>query len=289
MPLFFGAEGTLGIISEVILKAVPLGYQPTRVIATFRDFEPALDYMKAVKELKPERLNFYDLHIIREARETGKNLDGVIRRFENGFVVFTSFSERTGMKMRKMLALREKTPRTTKFTFESPETRTTLDEFENSLTNYLSYVKNGERVPILTDFYLPDYNIAGFLQDLKVLAEKLELDLTLYGSFATGIYNLRPKFNLEADDYRKKATTFLRAGAYVISRQGGKLAGGTPEGRLKAVVTNGEMPEPEKALYTEIKQLFDANGILNPDVKLGANSRFTLTHFRSVNQPEIML
>ncbi len=289
MPLFFGAEGTLGIISEVILKAVPLGYQPTRVIATFRDFEPALGYMKAVKGLKPERLNFYDLHIIREARETGKNLDGVIRRLENGFVVFTSFSERTGMKMRKMLALREKTPRTTKFTFESPETRTTLDEFENSLTNYLSYVKNGERVPILTDFYLPDYNIAGFLQDLKVLAEKLELDLALYGSFATGIYNLRPKFNLEADDYRKKATTFLRAGAYVISRQGGKLAGGTPEGRLKAVVTNGEMPEPEKALYTEIKQLFDANGILNPDVKLGANSRFTLTHFRSVNQPEIML
>ena len=144
-------------------------------------------------------------------------------------------------------------------------------------------------MPILTDFYLPVDNLEPFLKDLQILGEKLELDLALYGSFATGIFSLRPKFDLEADDYRKKVTTFLRAGAYIIDRQGGKLAGGTPEGRLKAVVTNAEMPEPEQKLYNDIKQVFDPNGILNPDVKLGAVSKFTLTHFRDTNQPKIML
>ena len=81
----------------------------------------------------------------------------------------------------------------------------------------------------------------------------------------------------------------MRAGAYVIDRQGGKLAGGTPEGRLKAVVTNNEMSDAKKNLYTGIKKIFDANEIFNPDVKLGANSKFTLTHFRDSNQPKIMV
>ncbi len=289
MPLFFGAQGTLGIISEVILKAVPMREKPQRVVATFKDFKSAEEYMRAVKELKPEKLDFYDLKIIMEARETGKNLDGVIRRLEDGYVVFASFAERAGLKMRKMMALKDKTPRTTKFIFEKPETRATLNEFENSLVNYLGYVKNCERVPILTDFYLPAYNLENFLKDLEVLAKKLELDLALYGSYATGIYHLRPKFDLAAEGYSRRATTFLRAGAYVISRQGGSLTGGTPEGRLKAVVVNDEMPEAEKELYAEIKKLFDPRGIMNPDVKLGTVSRFTLTHFRDTNQPKVML
>lgn len=287
MPLFFGAQGTLGIISEVILRATPLKNRPERVIATFREIGPALDYLKEIESLKPEKLDIYDLKIVMEARESGKNLDGVIRRLKDGFVVYASFSERANSRIKKIMSLRDKMPRGTKFIFESPENKMTLNEFENSLNNYLSYVKNGERVPILTDFYLPEYNIENFLKDLDVLKEKLGLDLSLYGSYAAKNYSLRPKFDLEDPEFSKQATTFLRAGAYVISRQGGNLAGGTPEGRLKAVAINHKMPQSHHDLYENIKQIFDPNNILNPDVKLGANSRFTLTHFRHTNLPKI--
>lgn len=288
-PLFFGAQGTLGIISEVILKAVPMNSRPMRVVATFKEIGTALIYMKAIQALKPEKIDFYDLKIIAEARETGKNLDGVIKKLDDGYVIYASFTERAASKLKKIMILKDKLPRSSKFVFEKPENKTTLNEFENSLTNYLSYVKDGERVPILTNFYLPEENIEDFLKDLKILGEKLKLDLALYGSLATSIYSLRPKFNLEAEDYNKQATTFLRAGAYVINRQEGKLAGGTPEGRLKAVVVNDEMPDSEKQLYNDIKRIFDPNEILNPDIKLGAVSRFTLTHFRNTNQPKIMI
>ena len=289
MPLFFGAQGTLGIISEVILRATPLKHRPMRVAATFKEIKPAIRYMKEIQSLKPENIDIYDLNIIMEAKETGKNLDGVVHKFDRGYVVFASFTERATSRIRKIIAMKSKYPRNTKFVFEKPENRTTLNELENSLANYLGYIKNGERVPILTDFYLPPYNLENFLKDLEVLAEKLKLDLALYGSYATSIYSLRPKFDLSAEDYSKKATTFLRAGAYVIDRQGGALAGGTPEGRLKAAVVNDEMPEAQKELYLEIKKIFDPNDILNPDIKLGAKSKFTLTHFRSTNQPEIMI
>ena len=67
------------------------------------------------------------------------------------------------------------------------------------------------------------------------------------------------------------------------------MAGGSPEGRLKAVAINAEMSDAKQKLYSDIKNIFDKNGILNPDVKLGANSKFTLTHFRNSNQPKIMI
>ncbi len=289
MPLFFGAQGTLGIISEVILRAVPLRAKANRVVATFKEIDDAIKYLEKIAELMPRKLNLYDLKIIMEARESGKNLDGVIKRLEDGYVVFASFDDKRNNYIKKILNIKEILPRNVKFIFEAPENQTTLNEFENSLANYLGYVKNGERVPILTDFYLPAYNIKNFLKDLAILEEKLDLDLALYGSFSNSTYSLRPKFNLEDKDFNRKAATFLKAGAYIINRQGGSLTGGTPEGRLKAVVTNTEMPSAEEKLYTEIKELFDKNGILNPDVKLGASSKFTLTHFRDTNRPKIML
>ena len=289
MPLFFGAQGTLGVISEVILRAVPLNKKPTRVVATFKELDSALEFAYAVKSLKPRKIDFYDLKIIQEARESGKNLDGVIRKIEDGFVVLVSLDERINGCIKKITNMQKDYPRTSKFIFEDINNRVALNEFENALSVYLNNSKGGERVPILTDFYLPARNIGGFLKDLKVLEEKLKLDLALYGSYATSIYSLRPKFNLEDKDFNKKAATFLRAGAYIIDRQDGKLAGGTPEGRLKAVVTNTEMKDAEQDLYTKIKEIFDQNRILNPDIKLGASSKFTLTHFRDSSLPKIML
>ncbi len=289
MPLFFGAQGTLGIISEVILRAIPLKTKASRVVATFKEIDSALKYLEEVVELVPRKLNLYDLKIIMEARESGKNLDGVIRRLDDGYVVFANFDDKRAGYMKKILNIRNTLPRNVRFIFETPENQTTLNEFENSLTNYLGYVKNGERVPILTDFYLPAYNLKNFLNDLTILEEKLNLDLALFGSFGNSIYSLRPKFNLEDKDFNRKAATFLKAGAYIINRQGGSLTGGTPEGRLKAIVTNTEMPSAEQKLYSEIKQIFDKNCILNPDIKLGASSKFTLTHFRDTNRPKIMI
>ena len=191
--------------------------------------------------------------------------------------------------LKKLAHLKQVLPRNIKYIFESPKTYHILNEFENSLASYLNHARGGERVPVLTDFYLPAANLENFLSDLKVVGEKLNLDLALYGSYSTSNYSLRPRFDLEDPDFNKKVATFLRAGAYVINRQNGSLTGGTPEGRLKSVVTNTEMLEPTKNLYLEIKKLFDQNGILNPDVKLGASSKFTLTHFRDSSLPTVMM
>ncbi|MBR2840074.1 FAD-binding oxidoreductase [Candidatus Saccharibacteria bacterium] len=280
MPLFFGSQGTLGVISEVILRAVPLREKVMRAVATFRELDTAIKFMDEVNGLKPREINLYDLKILQTVRATGKNLDGVIRKMEDGYVVSMTFDERRNYVVRKLERLRQAFPRNSKFVFDTPENQLALNEFENAITSYLHNTKKGERIPVLTDFYVPSVNLVNFTRDLEILGKKLDLELALFGSYSTGIYNLRPIFDFEQENLNRQIATFLKAGAYIIQRQSGTLTGGTPEGRLKAVAVNGELLDSAKEFYGKIKQIFDPNNILNPDVKLGADSRFTLTHFR---------
>lgn len=286
MPLFFGAEGTLGVITEVILKAVPMRKKPMRAVMTAKNIDQMIKSMISIKSLRPKELNLYDLKIVQEARESGKNLDGIIKKLEDGFVAFMSFDEFQNITLKKLEELKASLAPNTKIILEKDKDSININELENSLACYLNHVKNGERTPILTNFYIPSWNLSSFLKDLEILKEKLELDLLLYGSYANSIYSLRPKFNLEEDGINKKIATFLRAGSYIIYRQGGVLDAGESTGRLKATVSNEKLLDSERELYEEIKNMFDRNNILNPGVKLGADSKFSLTHFRSEALPK---
>ena len=289
MPLFFGAQGTLGIISEVIMRAVPIKKQPRRVVATFEDFAMAQKFLDLANSFKPKELNLYDIRIIKTAEETGKRLSEITRKMSDGFVVFARFDDKSKSCLRKIASIKKMLPKSTQLIVESPKTEHALNEFENSLVSFLNHTRSGERVPLLTDFYLPARNLQNFMSDMQILSKSLKLDLALYGSYSTSNYSLRPKFNIEEKDFNKRAVAFLRAGAFVINRQGGSLTGGSPEGRVKAVVTNEEMLENERNLYLAIKAVFDRYDIMNPNVKLGANARFTITHFRTTGSAKIVI
>lgn len=289
MPLFFGAEGTLGVITEVILRAVPLHKETKRVLATFEDFNVAQKFMDVVNALKPRELNIYDIEIIRTAEETGKRLNDVTKKMEKGYVVFAKFDSKNKSCLRKVAGVRKALPRSSQLFVENGKTVATLNEFENSLISFLNYTRSGERIPVLTDFYLPAHNLERFMTDLTLLEKNLKLNLAIYGSYSSSNYSLRPKFNLEKDDYRKSVVTFLKTGAYVIGRQGGSITGGSPEGRVKAIVTNAEMSESEAKLYKAIKQAFDRYNVLGSTVKLGAAPNYTIAHFRTTSSAKIVI
>lgn len=288
-PLFFGAQGTLGVISEVILRATPIKNQVKRVVATFEEFDVAQKFLDLANSLKPKELNIYDLKIIKVAEESGKRLSEITRKMDRGYVVFAKFDDHSKSCLKKIASVKKVLPKSSQLVIESSRDEAKLNEFENSLISFLNGARSGERVPILTDFYLPAGNLGHFVQDLTVLEDSLKLDLAMFGSYSASNYSLRPKFKVGDKDFSRKAIAFLRAGTYVINREGGSVTGGSPEGRVKAIVSNEAMSDDEKALYNTIKQIFDRHNIMNPTVKLGADNRFTITHFRTTSSSRVVI
>lgn len=289
LPLFFGAEGTLGFISEVILRAVPITRQTKRVVATFEDFDTTQKFLEYANSLKPRELNLYNINVIKVAEETGKRLSSITRKMEAGYVVFARFDSGHRAKLRKIAGTKKLLPRTSQLIIDSPKTETALDEFCNSLISFLNCARAGERLPLLVDYYIPPQNLRGFMSDLAVLERNLGIELSMFGSYSSSNYSIRPKFDLSKEGFSRDALAFLRAGAYIINRQGGSLTGGGPEGRVKALITNRELSDAEKVLYSAIKLIFDRHGILNPGTKLGADPRYTISHFRTTNSARVMI
>ena len=280
MPLFLGAQGTLGIITEVILRAVPIPKRTKRAVATFDDFKMTKEFLEMVAAMKPRKLNLYDMRIVKVAEETGKKLGRIIGKLEKGFVVQVEFDSRTGSALRKIESIRKVLPKNAQLLTESAKNTVELDELDNSLTSFLNQTRRGERMPLAVDFTVPAANLDKFIHDITVLEKSLDMELALYGSYLANCYSLSPEFNTKEKDFAKKSVAFLRASGFIIRRQDGRLAGGTPEGRVKALVTNADLSESEISLYTSIKDLFDKYKIMNPGVKLGADSSFTIRHFR---------
>ena len=288
-PLFFGAQGTLGVISEVILRAIPIKNQIKRVVATFEDFDIAQKFLDLANSLKPKELNIYDIKIIKTAENSGKRLSEITRKMDKGYVVFAKFDNKHSSCLRKIQSIRKVLPKSSQLIVESKDTEAKLNEFENSLIVFLNSARSGERVPILTDFYMPAANLGKFVQDLEFLEKSLKLDLSIFGSYSAANYSLRPRFKVDSRDFSKNAVAFLRAGSYLIKHEGGSITGGSPEGRVKALVSNESLEDSEKALYAAVKKIFDRHDIVNPGVKLGADSRFTITHFRTSTSTRVVV
>lgn len=289
LPLLFGSEGTLGIISEVILRAELLPPKPVRLVATLNSIRSTVNYLAHVAKLNPLELNIYDLRVLKIAEERGKNLSKVTRKLQSGYVVFASFNDGGIKGSKKIRQCIKNIPSTSSYLLEDEDNAAILDEFESSIDNFLSSSNNGERVPLLSNFTLPSENLIAFIKDLELLEQKIRLDLPIFGSFSNSNYSIRPSLRISEPNLEQRVAILLKTGDILINTHGGSLAGGYPEGRVKAIITNESMDKEEKALYKEIKEAFDPSNILGPDAKLGTDKNFTLKHLRTTKTPKIML
>ncbi len=282
LPLFFGAEGTLGVITEVILRAVPVQKEIRRVAATFDDYGLAGKFLEVVKPLRPLELDLYDLRAVKAVEENGKKPNTITKKMDGGFVVFAKFEGKCGAKIRKIDNFNNKVLKSSQIFIENNKTAGALNELESNLASFVNRIRVSDTAPLMIGFSLPEGRVLNFLSDLKFLETSLKMKLILYGSYSANNYNLSPKIDINSSDASKIAVNFLKTSAYVVQRQGGVITGGIPEGRVKALVTENSMTEAEKVLYSSIKNAFDRQGILNPGVKVDTDSRFTIRHFRSL-------
>ena len=289
LPLFIGSEGSLGVISEVILKVVPIKKSPVRIITTFPKLSLAVKFLELTKEFKPRNLNIHDIRIIKQAEENGKSLSEITRKLEEGYAVFACFDDKGSSTAKKFESISKNLSRSSKIFIENVDNSTLFDEYENAVSNYLNVTSRGEHVSLLSNFSLPADQLQAFVEELATLEKAIKLDLPLYGSYSNGIYNIRPPLDIKDANYPKRACEVLSLGSTLIHRHNGSLAGGSPEGRVKALITNRHLEDSEKEIYKTIKTAFDPNGVLNPSIKLGANTNFTIHHFRTTPSSKFVL
>lgn len=287
LPLFFGSQGTLGVITEVILKVEPAINRSTRVALGFSSVRPAINFLEDAAELDASSLDIYDSAIIRAAASTGKELSICEPLLGRGYYVIVSFNDSPMKNRRKLKKLLQDLPDSTNIAIETPDNRDEFEALSAALTSYLNDTE-GERTPLVDDAYVPAEQLPNFLVGLKALAESYETQLPIYGSYAISTYTVRPEIDMTSVDGRQSAVQFIKDYYSLLKDYDGRIVAGGGEGRTKGMVTTRDLPENERELYEQVKKIFDPNNILNPEVKLGATRESVMKHLRTNNKTGII-
>lgn len=288
MPLFFAAQGTLGVITEVILRVEPIARKSTHLLATFNSIRPAQDFAKEVLELNPASLDLYDARIFRAASEHGKTLEILNPEIKKGYYLLASFNDHPFKMKPKIKKCLEKVRSAINTIVEDEENERDFELLDSALTSYLNDDVSGERLPLADDTRIPADQFPSFVAELRLLEHKFNHSAPIYGSVATDLYTVRPDFDLTDPDERKSALRFFQAYTNLVESHDGSIAGGSAEGRTKAVLTTPRLSTRERDLYHKVKTIFDPNNILNPSVKLGSKAATVVRYFRTKSNEGII-
>lgn len=277
-PLFIGSQGTLGIISEMILQTDFISFHQSVVALVFKEKTAARDGIDVVRKLQPAFAEYFDGEIFDMAAKNGKVYDWYgSEEKAHAAVIIVGFDDINAKVRKKKIAKLQKG-------FVHSNTIMTIATDDVEVAKFMAALNvteaafepsvRGDTWPeILTDFYVPEPRFEEFTGALPALAEKLNLELPLYGHALTGVYSTRVPLHMGRVGDRQKIFKLLDEFASMLEHYDGYLVANGGDGRLKAKFALKHVDEKSREMYTALRAIFDPHATLNPGIKQDVDMR----------------
>ncbi len=276
-PLFIGSQGTLGSISEVILRTDFYSEQEAILAVACNTTEQARDIATLLAPLAPAVLETIDGDYYEAARKHGKRfLFDTKDEALPGAVVYAIFDDHNErIRLRKLRkAAKLLSARNVRVATSESGRLEDLRALRGAIEIAELPLRADETIAAICDgAYVPVERHEEFAMTVVGLAEKSHVKLPLIVNALTGIVSTRPLLHLKKVADTQKVFTLLTEYAELVHKAGGTIAGKTAEGRLNAYAGYALLDDTVIDLYAKIRTIFDPFGTLNPGVKQVNDSR----------------
>jgi len=260
--LFVGSEGTLGVVTEIILKINPKPRATSTALATFDNLE---DAGHAVTEIMHSGILPSVLEIL--GRETlvaiNQNTDLNLPEVDAMLLVETDgyTSEETEYQMKKILDVFRKNHAQEVKEAKSEAEVTELWKARKSAYAVLARIKTHF---VLEDVTVPIGKVAKMLRGVNEIAKKYNLQIATFGHAGDG--NLHPQILYDGYDADQVRRTEAASGELfrLATQLEGTLTGEHGIGLSKAPYMTLEHDPVAMDVMRSLKRMFDPNNILNP-------------------------
>lgn len=274
-PLFIGSQGTLGIVSEVIMKIIETPRDPLVGAIAFADHDAARDGLDQLRSLGSTSLELIDGRLFEHAATFGKSYpfyDEARGKGDVAAIVVFEFDNHSGRAKKhagkKIAKLFEKDEDTTVAIERGSDKIDTLRRLRDVTTLTIGPEKAGVSAPPLLDgAYIPPERLEDFAKTVKTLESRHHVDIALYGHAGQSVYYARPLFDLAKVGDRQKLLKLLADWTTAVSAHGGHTVAEAGEGRLKAPFAYNALDSELVDLISSIRDIFDPQGVLNTGVK----------------------
>jgi FAD/FMN-containing dehydrogenase len=279
-PLFVGSQGTLGVIVEMIMRSEFRSTHIATAALVFESGEQARDALDDICKMAPAFVEYFDAALLDRASAAGKDYDFYVAAKESFspasvvLVGFDDFSERQRAKHIKRLSkMFDKQPGVMCVTAAGDITDMLADA--RGIGYYSSSPDHAtESAPSLfAGFHVPTERLEEFTKGLAEIAANNHIALPMAGHAYTNIYGIYPMLSLSKVADKQKIFKLLEELTLLVYAHKGTMIAEGGEGRLKTKCVYGQLGERIVRMYTEIRQVCDPHGTLNPGVKQVADVR----------------
>lgn len=256
--LMIGSEGTLGIITELVVGLEVRPATPATIIATFPHIKNAAAAAAALLRFKPSMLEIIDQTTLK-AVEAWHPLG-----FEVAGSVLLMQLDEDQERAEEVLELCQGFEM-----IDGAASSEAADAVEFIRVRKLAYPAL-ERLgaTLLDDVAVPISKIAELVERVEALAQRYELTIGIFGHAGDG--NMHPTIVHDHGDLQAQERAIAAFGEIVEIAQslGGTASGEHGIGSIKQGFAANELSPAVIELQRSIKKVFDPKGILNPGKKL---------------------
>lgn len=272
-PLFIGSQGTLGIISEIVLKTAFYSSNQTILVAVLPSLDVARDAVDDLRKLEPVSIDIFDGQIFEEARTKGKHfpaLESNTDKYSTGAVVFTvfsNFSSRTRQhKIKRAIKALEKLEATIINSDENDQDDLSSIR-EVAQSTFMAESTDDSYPPLVDGAMIPSVRQGEFISGVAEIAHKYHLSLPLQIKALDNTFYTRPRLKLRAVSDKQKVFKLISEYTNLVAKCDGNMLADSAEGRLKSYAVYKQIDKEVLKIYEQVRSVFDPYNTLNPGVK----------------------
>jgi FAD/FMN-containing dehydrogenase len=274
-PLFVGAQGTLGLISEITLQTEVHTPNTTLIAAQFDDLKVACQIIMELRKLPdlPSAMEIVDEHLLKFVQTHNPNLlQGVVNQPLPKILLLLEFdnpAERQQKRLaKKATKLLNKYQVSHRLETEA-QAKEALWRIRHSAATVTSYSEgNSKAIPIIEDGVVPVERFNEYLDAVYQLFDRYQLASAVWGHAGDANVHMQPLMDLSQVGDRQKLFKLLDEYYNLVISMGGSTTGEHGDGRLRGLYLQNLYGPEIYEVFRKVKKIFDPYNTLNPGVKI---------------------
>ena len=266
LQLFIGSEGTLGIVTKIILRLIPLPKERMDLLVPFDDFQMAaksvsdiigakivpvaMEFMERDSILAVEKLQEKEVPYNTAAAHLLITLDG------NDRGVIEAECEKIGEICFENKAIEV-------LMADTPQLRDRLWGARRLIIEALQNL-SPDRIIDTEDIVVPRTELPQLLKQIKEVAEKYSLNIVSFGHSGDGNVHVNIIKDIPDDEWKEKDPKASEEIYRLAISLGGMITGEHGIGLARKKFLSLSVDEEQIAIMRKIKDAFDPSYILNP-------------------------
>lgn len=306
--LFIGAQGTLGIVTDIKFRLVPHKPHSGLLVLFLHDIDDLGELIPKVLESKPATFESFDdqtlwlsirfmpsflkmlglkrfIHLLLTLIPDGLQLLHGIPKL----ILMVEFNGETEEEVREKVKALHKT--LGKFRaryeingFEEDATEAKSEKFwimrRYSFQLLRSKVKDKHTAPFIDDLIVPPARLTEFLPKIRAIVKKYKLFATIAGHMGDGNFHIIPLMKIEDPKERAKLLPAMKEVNTLVIKYGGSVSGEHNDGMVRGPWLEMMYGPTVLGYMKDVKHIMDPDNIFNPHKKTDANWDFSFSHIR---------